>query len=158
MNPQISEEIDSKNSISHKKTPKSEQVWKWITTATAAILLSACAAPQRNPDVIVIQDSQYNSGPSSVYQRERVLNRALNDTHKERELLDEQRRLEEQRARNRQKEYSDQVRLQQKTRQFEAEQGRKITESNPQISWTPPAPRKPVSIYPDNHPHWNNRY
>lgn len=148
MKTQISEKLNWNNSVDHKKTPKSEQVWKWITTATAAILLSACAAPQRNPSVVVIQDTQYSSG-HSVYERERVLNRALNDTRRERELLDEQRRLDEQRIRNRQKEYSDQVRLQQKTRQFEAEQGRKITESNPQISQTSPAPRKPVSIYPD---------
>lgn len=92
-----------------------------------------------------------NSGTSSVYQRERVLTRALNDTRRERELIDEQRRLEEQRMRNRQKEYSDQVRLQQKTRQFEAEQGRKIIEPTTQVPNTPPpAPRKPVSIYPDN--------
>lgn len=158
MKTQISEKLNSNNSVGYKKTPKSEQVWKWITTATAAILLSACAAPQRNPDVIVIQDPQYNSGTSSVYQRERVLTRALSDTRRERELIDEQRRLEEQRMRNRQKEYSDQVRLHQKTRQFEAEQGRKIIEPTTQVPNTPPAPRKPVSIYPDNHPHWNNRY
>lgn len=148
MKTQISEKLDSNNSVDHKKTPKSEQVWKWITTATAAILLSACAAPQRNPNVVVIHDAQYNSS-LSVYERERVLSDALDTARRERELLNERRRLEEQRMRNRQKEYSDQVRLQQKTRQFEAEQGRKIIEPTTQVPNTPPAPRKPVSIYPD---------
>lgn len=157
MKTQISEKLDSNNSVGHKKNPKSERVWKWITTATAAILLSACAAPQRNPSVVVIQDTQYSSG-HSVYERERVLNRALNDTRRERELLEEERRLREKTIRNREQEYRDKQRLSQKIRQFEAEQGRKIAEPTSQISQTPPAPRKPVSIYPDNHPHWNNRY
>lgn len=122
-----------------------ERVWKWITTATAAVLLSACAAPHRNPDIITIQNMQYSSD-LSVYERERALNRALEETRKERALIEERQRLDEKEARNRIQEYRDRQRLYRKTEQLHRENSWTIISAPAPIP--APASGKPISIYP----------
>lgn len=115
------------------------RVWKNITAIIAAIVLSGCASQyQRRPDVVVIQNSQYNGQNVPPYERERILDNALRDTRTEISLREEQIRLDEKKARNARNTYEEQVRLNRRKRQFEQEQG----QVNPSI------PGKPISIYP----------
>lgn len=107
-------------------------------------MISGCASQyQRKPDVVVIQNTPYNGQNVPLYERERILNQAHRDTKREIELREAQERLDAQKARNARNTYEKQIRLNQQRERFYQERG--------QVA--PPVSGKPISIYPDTHPH-----